>query len=105
MASYLIWQEDAAVNDYDKVTMENNEWFPLKVFENRFAAQSRIVAIVASSAQLGLLIVRRRLSATALSHRTLTWVGPNTNNEIYARKHYFQTSGKIAFTICANTTF
>ena len=66
MESYLVWQEDCAVNDYDKTTMENNEWFPLSFFENRFAGQARVVSIVASSNQIGFPIVRRRLFATAL---------------------------------------
>ena len=103
MESLLIWMEDTAVNDYDRVTMENNELFPLSIFENRFCAQSRVVAIVASSTQLGLPIVRRRLFATALSNRTLVWVGPNTNEEIYADFLVFSASRQSARATCLRT--
>ena len=76
-------QEEAAANNYDKVTMENNKRFPLKVFENRFQGQARVVAFVASATQIGIPIVRQRLFATALSHRSLIWLGPDDNEEIY----------------------
>ena len=83
MESYLLWQEDVAQSDFDKVTMENNEWFPIEMFVARFAPQARILRLVADCSILGIPISRRRLFVTALSNRSLVWLGPSTDVAIH----------------------
>ena len=83
MESYLCWMEVTAVNNYNKVAMEHNEWIPLPIFRRRFAEQARVLSIVPSPSLLGYPIHRRRLFVTALSFRTLIWLGLVSDSDIY----------------------
>ena len=75
--SHSVWVEDMLQSDFDMVTLENSEYFPLKTWKNKMCKRFLVVHICVCPNMLGWPARRMRMYATAINLDKLVWVGPS----------------------------
>lgn len=75
--SHQIWAQDMRHSEFDLVTLENSEYFPLDTWMAKLSDKFLVVHICVCPSMLGWPARRMRMYATAINLERLVWLGPS----------------------------